>query len=149
MCPVGQSGGHDDPRQFDEFVPGITAVFDTVLLELEGPIGQPVVAHELPGVLHRVEFRRSGRQGQERGVVGNVELFRGVQAGLIEHDNGVGAGCHLGGDFLHMPLHGLGVAARQHQGRAGAASRADGADYVGRIPLESTSESHLTQAGIT
>ena len=95
MCPVGQSGGHDDPRQFDEFVPGITAVFDTVLQGLEGPIGQPVVAHELPGILHRVEFRRSGRQGQERGVVGNVELFRGVQAGLIEHDNGVGAGCHL------------------------------------------------------
>ncbi len=39
----------------------------------------------------------------------------------------------LAGDFLEVPLHGPGVAARQHQGGAGAACRADGAEDVDRL----------------
>ena len=45
----------------------------------------------------------------------------------------MGAGCDLGGDLLEVPLHGPGVAARQHQGGAGAACRADGAEDVDRL----------------
>jgi hypothetical protein len=55
-----------------------------------------------------------------------------VPAGLIDEDDGVGAGRYLSGDLLQMPLHGLGVAFGQDEGGADAAARADGAEDVGR-----------------
>lgn len=45
----------------------------------------------------------------------------------------MGAGGDLGGDLLEVPLHGRGVAARQHHGGADAARRADGTEDVGRL----------------
>ena len=54
-----------------------------------------------------------------------------MPAGLIGDENGGGAQAHLGRDFFEMPLHGLGVAARQNEG--GAARGADGAEDVGRL----------------
>ena len=50
---------------------------------------------------------------------------------LIEDEDGVGARCHLGRDFIEMPLHGLGVAAGQHEARADAAIGTDGAEDIG------------------
>ena len=52
---------------------------------------------------------------------------------LIEHDNGMGAGAHPGGDFLQIPLHGLGVAAGQDKGVANAALGTGGAEDIGRL----------------
>ena len=51
--------------------------------------------------------------------------------GPIKEENGMGAGRDLGGDFIEMPLHGLGVAARQDEGRADAAPGTDRAEDVG------------------
>ena len=45
----------------------------------------------------------------------------------------MGPGRDLGGDLLEVPLHGPGVASRQHQGGPGAACRADGAEDVDRL----------------
>jgi len=56
-----------------------------------------------------------------------------VPTGLIQHHDGVRAGCDLGCDLVEMPLHGLGVAARKHKAGADAACGADGAEDVGRL----------------
>ena len=53
--------------------------------------------------------------------------------GLIEKQEGMSAGVDLGGDFLQMALHGLGVAAREHEGCAGSTFGTDGAEDVGRL----------------
>ena len=61
MCPVAQSDGHDSPRLLDEAVPGLTAVVDDVVVAAENPVREPVVPHELQGVLDRVQFGALGR----------------------------------------------------------------------------------------
>ena len=52
--------------------------------------------------------------------------------GLIDDDDGMGVGLDGGGDFTQMKVHGGGVALGQHQSRAGAPGRADGAEDIGR-----------------
>ena len=51
--------------------------------------------------------------------------------GLIEIEDGVGARRYLGRDFIEVPLHGLGVAAGQNQGRTDAALGTNGAEDIG------------------
>ncbi len=53
--------------------------------------------------------------------------------GLIHEENGMGARRHLGRDFLEMPLHGLGVAARQDEGLADTPRGTDGPEDPGRL----------------
>jgi len=77
--------------------------------------------------------RGAWRQGQERDVGWDGELVHGVPSGLVEHEDGMGAWADLGGDFVEVPLHGLGVAAGQDEGGADAALGADGAEDVGRF----------------
>ena len=45
----------------------------------------------------------------------------------------MGTRCHLERDFIKMPLHGLGVAVRQNEGRTDTTLGADGAEYIGRL----------------
>ena len=63
MSPLPSAYGHDFPRLVDELVPGFAGEIDDIVVGLEDPVGQPVVAHELPDVLDRVQFGGSGRQG--------------------------------------------------------------------------------------
>ncbi len=56
MCPFSHSDGCDLPRPFDELVPGLAAMGEDVVVGLEDPVGEPVVAHELPDVFDRVKF---------------------------------------------------------------------------------------------
>ena len=56
-----------------------------------------------------------------------------MPSGLIEDENGVGAGGDLGGDLVEMKLHGLGVAGGQHEGGTGSALRAYRAEQIGRL----------------
>ena len=56
-----------------------------------------------------------------------------MPSGLIEDENGVGAGGDLGGDLVEMKLHGLGVAGGQHEGGTGSALRAYCAEQIGRL----------------
>ena len=51
--------------------------------------------------------------------------------GLVGEEDGVGACADLGRDFIEMPLHGLGVAAGQNEGRPDAALGTDGAEDIG------------------
>ena len=45
----------------------------------------------------------------------DLELLCPVPAGLIEDDDGVGAGGNLGGDLVEVKLHGLAVAEGKNQ----------------------------------
>jgi transposase len=56
VSPTAQSDGHDGPGLLDELVPGIAAVIDEVIVAGKYPVGEPVVAHELPNVFLRVEI---------------------------------------------------------------------------------------------
>ena len=56
-----------------------------------------------------------------------------MPSGLIDEEDGVGAWADLGRDFVEMPLHGLGVAARQDESRADAALGTDGAEDIHRL----------------
>ena len=68
----------------------------------------------------------------ERDVGRHLEFPGAVPAGLIENENGVGAGGDLGRDLVEMKLHGFAVANWQHEGGAGSAVRANCAEQVGR-----------------
>ena len=63
MGPFPVSDGHDGPRLVDELVPGLATKGDDLVVGLEDPVGEPIVADELPDVLDRVEFGRSRWQG--------------------------------------------------------------------------------------
>lgn len=132
MGPVSQSDGHDDPRLIDEFVPGIAAMADDVVIGLEDAVGQPVVADELPDVFHWVEFRRFGRQRHECDVGGNLELGREVPASLIEQQDRVSARRDRSGDFGEVQTHRGSVAKWQDETGAGSLCRADRAEDIGR-----------------
>ena len=56
MRPFSHTDGGDLPRPSDEFVPGLAAERDDVFVGLEDAVREPVAAHELPDVLHGVQF---------------------------------------------------------------------------------------------
>ena len=91
MGPFSSPYGHDLPRLGDELVPGLAGEIDDIVVGLEDPVGQPVVAHELPDVLGRVQFGRPWRQGQECQIGRDLQLVGGVPTGLIEEDDALGA----------------------------------------------------------
>ncbi len=131
MSPFPSPDGHDAPRLIDEFVPGLATDREDFVVGLEYPVGQPVVAHELPDVFHRVQLGRPWRQ-EDKGDVGwHRELAGGVPSGAVDDERRVGAWADLGRDFIEMPLHGLGVASGQDQARADAARGTDGAEDIG------------------
>ena len=132
MRPVAHADGHDRPRLVDKLVPGVAAVVENVLVGLEYPVGEPVVAHELPDVFGRIELGRFGWQRHQGDVVGNGELVGEMPAGLIEQQHGMATRLDRLGDLRQMQRHRGGVAARQHQARRSAARRADRAEEIGR-----------------
>ena len=62
MSPVSQSDGHDEPRLIRELVPRRAAVIEDVVVGGEDPVGDPVLAQELPDVLDGVQLRRLSRE---------------------------------------------------------------------------------------
>jgi len=132
MCPVAQADGHDAPRLVDEFVPGVAAVIDDVALGVEDAVGQPVVSHELPDVLDRVELGAFGWQRHECDVRRYFEPVRKMPSGLIEQQHGVSPRRHCGRHLGQVQVHRRDIAVRQHEGGALAVLGADRAEDVGR-----------------
>ena len=84
MRPLAQSERHDAPGLIDELVPGLAAVIDEIVIGFEDAVGEPVVAHELPDVLDRVELGTFRRQGDDGDVGWHNEACREVPSGLID-----------------------------------------------------------------
>lgn len=68
----------------------------------EDPVGKPVVAHELPDVFDRVEFRGFRRQRQDGDVARNLDGVREMPACLIDEKDGVRSRRDGGGDFRQV-----------------------------------------------
>ena len=132
MSPITEAERHDPLGLVDELVPGIAAVIEDGAIGGEDPVGEPVVAQELPEVLDRVQLRAFWRQWQEGEVGGHDELVRQVPSGLVEHEHGMRSRRYRLGDLGRMQVHRCGVAARQDEGRPLALLRADRAKNVGR-----------------
>ena len=85
-------------------------MFEDVVVGFEDAVRQPIVAHELPDVLDRIELGRFRRQRQERDVVWDEKPLRDMPSRLIKKKHGVRAGRDCKRDFLQMQGHGLAVA---------------------------------------
>lgn len=96
MRPFSAPDGDDFPGLIDELVPSLAAECDDLVVGFEDTVREPIATHELPDVFDRVQFGRPWRQGHQRDVGRDGELVRGVPSGLIEEDDGVGSGRHLG-----------------------------------------------------
>jgi hypothetical protein len=74
---------------------------EDVVVGFEDAVRGPIVAHELPDVLDRIELGRFRRQRQERDVVWDKPL-RDMPSRLIKKKDGVRAGRDRKRDFLQM-----------------------------------------------
>ena len=133
MGPFPASDGHDPPRLIDELVPSLAAMVDDVVMGCEDAVGEPVVAHELPDILDRVEFGAFGRQRDDADIVGHIEFAGHVPASLIHQHDGMGTVCHGERYLGEMQRHGLGIAEGQDQPSPFAKFRADRAEDIGRF----------------
>ena len=131
MRPLAQSDGHDAPWLIDELVPCLTAMVDEIVVGFEDAIREPVVAHELPNILDRIELGAFWRQSDYRDVRRHDEVRRHVPARLIDQENRVGTWRDDLGDFREEQIHRLGVAGRQDEGCTLALPGADCAKDVG------------------
>jgi hypothetical protein len=120
------------PGLIGEAVPGMAAERDDVVVVAEDAVRQPVVAHELPNILHDIELGAFRRQRQQGDVLRYRDVAGEVPTGLIEQEHRVLAGAHHDADLGQVRVHRGGVAEGQHQGRALALLREDGAKDVGR-----------------
>ena len=75
---------------------------------------EPVIAHELPDVLNRVQFRALGRELHDRDVIRHDQVLRRVTARLIYGPRAVFAQRHPGRDLHQMQTHRLSVSPRQN-----------------------------------
>jgi hypothetical protein len=129
--PLAESDGHDAPGLVDELVPCFAAMIDEIVVGLEDTVGEPVIAHELPDVLDRVEFGTFRGQSDNGDVWRHNEARREVPASLIDQEDGVGTGRDDLGDLREVQVHRLGITGRQDQGRALAILWADSAEDIG------------------
>ena len=74
MCPISQSDGHDFPRHLNQLVPSLAAFIDDIGIGRKDPIGEPVLAHELPDVFDGIQFGTARRQREKADVFGDIEL---------------------------------------------------------------------------
>ena len=128
MSPTAQSDRHDDPWLLHEFVPGIAAVIEQVVVAEEDAIGEPVLADELPDAFLRIEFGALGRQRDEADVGWHDKLRRHVPSSLVKQQHSVPGGLDLGGNCRELQAHRLGVAPGQDQADSLAMLGANGAE---------------------
>ena len=91
MGPIAQPQGYDDPGLLNELVPSVTAVVEDVWVGGEDPVRQPVLAHELPDVLDRVQLGRLGWERHKGDVGRDHQPARLMPTGSVHKNEGVGA----------------------------------------------------------
>lgn len=105
---------------------------ENVVVGLEDPVRQPIVAHELPDVFDRIELGAFGRQWDDGDVGRHDELVREVPSGLIDEQHRVSPRRYRVRDLGQVEVHGVGVAVGQHQSRALAILGTDRTEDIGR-----------------
>ena len=130
---MASSDGHDVPRLIDELVPCLAAVVDDVVVGSEDPVGQPVVAHELPDVLDRIQLGAFGWESDDADIGRHLQFTRHVPTGLIHQHDRVSARGHGERYLGEMQRHGLGIAEGQDEACSLAEFRADRAKDIGRF----------------
>jgi len=131
MRPFAPSDGHDAPWLIDKLVPCLATMVDDVVVGCEDAVRKPVVAHELPDILDRVEFGAFGRQRYDADIGGHIELVGQVPSSLIHQHDRVGAGRDGERYFCQMKRHGFGIAEGQHEPCTLALLGTDSAEDVG------------------
>src|SRR3954470_20121059 len=91
MSPVTEPERHDAPGLIGEPVPGETAVVEDVAVRGEDPVRQPVLAHELPDVLNRIELWRPRRERYKGDVGRHDQPGRDMPAGAIQKNSSMRA----------------------------------------------------------
>ena len=105
---------------------------DDIVERFEDPVREPIVAHELPDIFLRIQFRAFGWQRDQRDVRRDVQAAREMPPGLIDENDGVCARRDLGGDFGQVEAHRFAVAPRHDKRRALGVSGTDRPEDVGR-----------------
>ena len=98
----------------------------------EDAVGEPVLAHDLPDVLNRVQLRAFRRQLHQGDIWRHRQVAGDVPAGLVHQQHGMSIARDGGADLGEMQAHRRGVAVGQHEGRAFALGGADGTEQIGR-----------------
>jgi len=107
-------------------------MIENVVVGLEDPVRQPIVAHVLPDVFDRVELGAFWGQWDDGDVGRHDELIREVPSGLVDKQRRVSPRRYRVRDLCEVEVHSYGVAVWQHQGRAFAVLGADCTENVGR-----------------
>lgn len=105
---------------------------DDVVVGGEDAVRQPVVAHELPDVFHRVELGALRRQGDDADVVRHGELAGHMPACLIHQHGSMGTRGDHQRYLGKVQRHCFGIADGQDQPGALSFLRADRPEDVGR-----------------
>lgn len=108
-------------------------MIDDVLVGREDAVREPVIAHELPDIFDRVEFRAFWRQRNDADIRWHFQLVARVPAGLIHQQHAVRTRFDGARYLGQMQRHGFGIAERQDQPGTLAMRRADGTEDVGRL----------------
>ncbi len=106
-------------------------MIDEVVVGFEDAVGEPIVPHELPDVLHWVEFRAFRWERDDGDVLGHNEARRHVPASLVDQEHGVSRRRDRLGDLDEMQVHRFGIAGGHDEGRTLALLRTNGSEDVG------------------
>jgi hypothetical protein len=84
MCRAAQADGHNAPGLIDRTDPGEAALVEDVGVGYEDAVRQPVVAHELPDIIDRIEFGAFRGQRQQGHSGWDDERTGAMPSRLIE-----------------------------------------------------------------
>ena len=93
-------------------MPGIAAGLDDGVVVFVDAIGELVLAQILPDVFGWVEFRRIGRQRQERDIGGNLQAFPGVPTRTVKNEDGMSILGNGLGNGREVFVHGVHIGVR-------------------------------------
>ena len=130
MGPIAHADGSYRVWRLCELFPCLACCFDNGVIMVEDAVGEPVGAHILPDVLHRVQLGRARGQEDRLYVRGHFELAGRMPSRSIHEQHSHRSLCDVARDFVKMELHRLGIGVRQSERCAFSVSRADGAEEI-------------------
>ena len=128
--PIAHADGSYRVWRLCELFPCLACCFDNGVIMVEDAVGEPVGAHILPDVLHRVQLGRARGQEDRLYVRGHFELAGRMPSRPVHEQHSHRSLGDVARDFVKMELHRLGIGVRQSERCAFSVSRADGAEEI-------------------